>query len=126
MKNYKSFIRTGEFLKHEGWGILKCSIDDTFDLWAVESHTFIDEKQLYDYGLFVDYISEFPVYFFVSFDAAKDFAKIKPNRYPIDRQQYWLKFHQEWWFGTCAAAYIDYLSYLRSAEHLMNLKNRLK
>lgn len=110
---YKAFVCTGKYILQSGWGILKCSIDDVYVLWLAQNDDIIKEKTKYNYDDFVDTVSEFPIYFFISFDACNEFCKSKSNRYPYDRMMFWLRFQPEYWFGTVASRYIDYVEWLR-------------
>lgn len=122
---YKSFVKTGDAKRVAGWGIINCSIDGIYDVWCVENYLFIEEQQKYDYDLFVDVVSEMPVYFFITFDQALAFAKRVSNRYPIDRMMYWLRFQPEYWFSTVCINYIDYLKYIHSINYLNDMQHDL-
>lgn len=104
---YRAFVSVYTPTIIDGWGVYRCRVDDAFDLFACATHSFIDGNRTYDFELFVDIVSEVPIYFFGERAKAEEFARIKTNRYPIFRQLQLLKHREEYWFGTWIQAYFD-------------------
>lgn len=115
-KIWKSKITTANYVKIRGWGILRCDIDGNFHVWMAEARDYIHENTIYPYDEFTDCVSWLPVYFFHTFEQAKQFCETKSNHYPIDRALYWLQYSPEYWFSTIAERYIDYINYMTECE----------
>lgn len=102
---YKSIITVSRPAKVAGWGIYRLLVDCRFVVWCCMTHNFIDGLKTYDFGLITDLLSEVPCYCFPSYEQAEQFCKTKSNRYPIDRQLYWLRFRPDYWFSTNIMGY---------------------
>lgn len=102
---YKSFITVYAPIMESGWGIYKCLVDCRFSIYVCMTHNFIDGQKSYDFGLLCDLLCEVPCYCFCTLEQAMKFCKTKSNRYPIDRQLYWLRFRPDYWFSTVINGY---------------------
>lgn len=101
----------------------RCRVDDVFTVYCAATWNAFENYPIVDYGLFCDYTAELPLFFFKSLYEALQYTERNTNRYPIDRQQYWLRFHDNLWFSTVAIEYLDYLKYIKSELYLNNLIN---
>lgn len=132
IKNYSRYhtfnekVVIGDITPIGGWGVGRARIEHLFPFYFCEIELWHQAWTECPLEEFMDVAAEVPVYYFLSWDSAVQFAKTKSNRYPIERRMWWLRFQDQYWFSTILMGMLDTIRYLSSEERIQYLDNLKK
>lgn len=107
-----------------GWGVGIGEVKKLFKFYFCEVEDWLKSSEVYKLDWFLDYTSECPIYFFMTWDSAKKFAETKSNRYPLERRLWWLRFQKDYWFSTIFNTQLEMIKYLSDRERIDYLQSQ--
>lgn len=109
-----------------GWGVGKAEVINFFPFYFCEIEDWHKAGLVCYLDEFMDVAAEVPVYYFLTWNEAEQFAKTKSNRYPLDRRIWWLRFQPQYWFATIITYMLDQVKYLSSKEREEYIRSLVK